>query len=551
MTATQPSTRAAAPAGCGAATELTFLRLVPGDSFVHRLWAGTKLLVAAGLAIVLTISPTWQMLGVATGVVLIGCSRRASRSARSRVCRSWFFAALAIGAGLNLRSGVKPVRVRRPVELSIGGLGEWARFTALDDHPRRVGRAHRLDHAARRRRARAAAPLPAAALGAPARRRVGGRDRARDPLPAAAHRRDPRARARPAGCARTARTGMKEQSAETRSRAARGDPRSPRDRDRHVDTAGARPRRRDRSRAAASAARVSADPHRTRSSPTGSCSSAPPRCTSCASRCYISDMQHVRARSYRPSSFPHLPRHDDVRPPGRRGRRRARSSTTRPSSGVTFLDTADVYPLGGDLTTVGRTEEIVGRWLAGQARRVRRRDEVLRADGPQPLEHGQQPPSHHGRDRRVAAAAADRLRRPVPTALRRPAACRSTRRSRRSTTSCASGKVRYVGCSNFLAYRLARALGRSEVRSIARFESVQPRYNLLFREFERELFPLCLDERHRRHPVQPDRGRDAVGEARPHEGARRRHAVHARATRRGRIQTATGTTTCSTPSTSS
>ena len=32
--------------------------------------------------------------------------------------------------------------------------------------------------------------------------------------------------------------------------------------------------------------------------------------------------------------------------------------------GVTFLDAADVYPLGGDLTTVGRTEEILGRWLA-------------------------------------------------------------------------------------------------------------------------------------------------------------------------------------------
>src|SRR5689334_12074385 len=34
--------------------------------------------------------------------------------------------------------------------------------------------------------------------------------------------------------------------------------------------------------------------------------------------------------------------------------------------GVTFLDTADAYPLGGDLTTAGRTEEIVGRWLKGK-----------------------------------------------------------------------------------------------------------------------------------------------------------------------------------------
>jgi aryl-alcohol dehydrogenase (NADP+) len=57
-----------------------------------------------------------------------------------------------------------------------------------------------------------------------------------------------------------------------------------------------------------------------------------------------------------------------------------------------------------------------------------------------------------------------------------------------------AGKVRYIGCSNFLAYRLARALGRSDVLGLSRFESVQPRYNLLFREFERELFPLCLEE---------------------------------------------------------
>ena len=56
------------------------------------------------------------------------------------------------------------------------------------------------------------------------------------------------------------------------------------------------------------------------------------------------------------------------------------------------------------------------------------------------------------------------------------------------------GKVRYIGCSNYLAYRLAQAVGKSELLGIARFDSVQPRYNLLFREFERELFPLCIDE---------------------------------------------------------
>jgi aryl-alcohol dehydrogenase (NADP+) len=57
-----------------------------------------------------------------------------------------------------------------------------------------------------------------------------------------------------------------------------------------------------------------------------------------------------------------------------------------------------------------------------------------------------------------------------------------------------SGKSRYVGVSNWMAHRLARALGRSEVKNLVRVDSVQPRYNLLFRSFERDLLPLCEEE---------------------------------------------------------
>jgi aryl-alcohol dehydrogenase-like predicted oxidoreductase len=57
-----------------------------------------------------------------------------------------------------------------------------------------------------------------------------------------------------------------------------------------------------------------------------------------------------------------------------------------------------------------------------------------------------------------------------------------------------SGKVRYIGCSNWVAFRLARAIGRSELGGLARFDCVQPRYNLLYRESELDLFPLCLEE---------------------------------------------------------
>ncbi len=44
---------------------------------------------------------------------------------------------------------------------------------------------------------------------------------------------------------------------------------------------------------------------------------------------------------------------------------------TAVAGGITFLDTADVYPLGGTLESVGRTEAIIGRWLR------RKRDDVI------------------------------------------------------------------------------------------------------------------------------------------------------------------------------
>ena len=57
------------------------------------------------------------------------------------------------------------------------------------------------------------------------------------------------------------------------------------------------------------------------------------------------------------------------------------------------------------------------------------------------------------------------------------------------------GKIRYLGCSNFAAWQLAKALWTSDRLCLERFESVQPEYNFSRREIERELFPLCIEER--------------------------------------------------------
>ena len=56
------------------------------------------------------------------------------------------------------------------------------------------------------------------------------------------------------------------------------------------------------------------------------------------------------------------------------------------------------------------------------------------------------------------------------------------------------GKIRYIGCSNFAAWQLMRALWVSDKRGLERFESVQPEYNLGKRDIEGELFDACSDQ---------------------------------------------------------
>jgi aryl-alcohol dehydrogenase-like predicted oxidoreductase len=163
------------------------------------------------------------------------------------------------------------------------------------------------------------------------------------------------------------------------------------------------------------------------------------------------------------------------------------------AGGITFLDSSDVYPLGGGLERAGRTEEIIGRWMKGKRHDWVIATKCFGATGPQPF--------HAGNNRRHIFDAVDAsLRRlgtdfidlyqlhgfdPQVTLDETLGALDDLVRA---------GKVRYIGCSNHLAYQVARALGRSDVHGWARFISVQPRYNMLYREIERELLPLCAEE---------------------------------------------------------
>ncbi|HWF01944.1 MAG TPA: aldo/keto reductase [Caulobacteraceae bacterium] len=161
--------------------------------------------------------------------------------------------------------------------------------------------------------------------------------------------------------------------------------------------------------------------------------------------------------------------------------------------GVDFLDTADVYPLGGDRTSAGRTEEIVGAWARDKRASVIIATKCVGQMGPKPWDQGMS--RKHILD--AIDASLKRLQTdyvdlyqlhgfdpatPIDEALE--ALDRVVR----------SGKARYVGVSNWMGHRVARALGRSEVKGLVKIASVQPRYNLLFRTFERDLLPLCEEE---------------------------------------------------------
>lgn len=165
-------------------------------------------------------------------------------------------------------------------------------------------------------------------------------------------------------------------------------------------------------------------------------------------------------------------------------------------AGVNFIDTADVYPLPVSLTTVGATETIIGDWM--HAHSGRRHEVVLatKCNG----KMGQST-NDEGLSRRHILDAIDASLKRLKTDFidlyqvhmfdpRTP--LEETLRALDDLVR--SGKVRYVGCSNYLAHQLAKALWISDTLSIARYDCVQPRYNLLFREFENELFPLCRNE---------------------------------------------------------
>src|SRR5262249_23832815 len=157
-------------------------------------------------------------------------------------------------------------------------------------------------------------------------------------------------------------------------------------------------------------------------------------------------------------------------------------------AGVNFFDTADVY-------STGVSEEITGRWLGEMSSRD---DIVVATKVNGPMGRG---PNRRGLSRKhIIEACENSLRRlkmdyvdlyqihrwdyttPIEETLE---ALDSLVRA---------GKVRYLGASSMAAWQFAKALYSAKEHGWHRFVSMQNHYNLIYREEEREMIPLCIDQ---------------------------------------------------------
>ncbi len=165
-------------------------------------------------------------------------------------------------------------------------------------------------------------------------------------------------------------------------------------------------------------------------------------------------------------------------------------------AGGNFIDTADIYSRWAEGNPGGVSEQIIGRWMKA---RGNRHTIVLATKGRGRMWDG---PNGEGLSRvHLIRACEDSLRRlgtdyidlyqthffdpdtPIDETLRA------------LDDLVHAGKIRYIGASNYPAWRLAKALWVSDKLGLARYDSLQPHYNLAHRaEFERELKPLCEEE---------------------------------------------------------
>lgn len=154
--------------------------------------------------------------------------------------------------------------------------------------------------------------------------------------------------------------------------------------------------------------------------------------------------------------------------------------------GINFIDTADVY-------VNGKSEEIVGKILEGK------RDSIVLAT---------KVSAKMGEGANDSGLSRKHIMKGIENSLRRlqtdyidiyyahmPDHDTPLEETLRALDDMVhQGKVRYIACSNYRAWQLCKALWISDKQNLARFDCISPPYNLITRDIENELLPLCTSE---------------------------------------------------------
>jgi aryl-alcohol dehydrogenase-like predicted oxidoreductase len=175
--------------------------------------------------------------------------------------------------------------------------------------------------------------------------------------------------------------------------------------------------------------------------------------------------------------------------------------------GINFIDTADAY-------VGGLSETIVGKAIKGMRDDIVLATKVYNRMGPNPNDMGLS-------RKHISKAIEDSLNRLGTDYIDVYQVHRfdSTTPLRETLSTLTDlvhqGKVHYLGCSNYAAWQIEKALRLSDLHKLEAFSSSQPRYNLLDRAVEREQLPLCLEEGIGVIPFSPLAGGFLTGKYQP------------------------------------
>ena len=171
------------------------------------------------------------------------------------------------------------------------------------------------------------------------------------------------------------------------------------------------------------------------------------------------------------------------------------------SRGINFIDTAEMYPVPGEAQTQGRTESYIGTWIAERKNRDKYvlATKVAGRSGMVWTRDGDVPMTRHT-PAQIDEAVEKSLKRLKTDYIDLYQIHRWDYETPIEETLAAlhdlvkMGKVRYIGASSMHAYQFCKALYIADLKGWTRFIAMQNHYNLAYREEEREMNPLCLEE---------------------------------------------------------